>query len=107
MAAKEIVVSSMGILYQAGEDADEDSPGLREKIRQQEYLSGTKTGEKVFTPLTAYSFMVFVLIYFPCIAVIAAIRKEGGWKWALFSMTYNTGVAWLLSFLIYQVGMLF
>jgi ferrous iron transport protein B len=107
MAAKEIVVSSMGILYQAGENADEDSPGLREKIQQQEYLSGTKAGDKVFTPLTAYSFMIFVLIYFPCIAVIAAIRKEGGWKWALFSMGYNTGVAWLLSFLIYQIGMLF
>jgi ferrous iron transport protein B len=97
----------MGILYHAGEDADEHSTGLREKIQQQEYVSGTKAGEKVFTPLTAYSFMIFVLIYFPCIAVIAAIRKEGGWKWAVFSMGYNTGVAWLLSFLVYQLGMLF
>jgi ferrous iron transport protein B len=50
--------------------------------------------------------MIFILIYFPCIAVIAAIRKEGGWKWAVFSMAYNTGVAWLLSFLIYQLGRL-
>jgi ferrous iron transport protein B len=107
MAAKEIVVSSMGILYQAGEGADENSIGLREKIQQQEYVSGPKAGEKVFTPLVAYSFMIFVLLYFPCIAVIAAIRKEGGWKWAVFSMGYNTGVAWLLSFLIYQLGMLF
>jgi ferrous iron transport protein B len=107
MAAKEIVVSSMGILYHAGEDADENSPGLKEKIQQQEYVSGPKAGERVFTPLTAYSFMIFVLLYFPCIAVIAAIRKEGGWKWAVFSMAYNTGVAWLLAFLIYQVGKLF
>ena len=107
MAAKEIVVSSMGILYQAGEEADEYSSGLRGNIQQQEYTSGTKAGEKVFTPLVAYSFMIFILIYFPCIAVIAAIRKEGGWKWAVFSMTYNTGVAWLLSFLIYQLGKLF
>jgi ferrous iron transport protein B len=104
MAAKEIVVSSMGILYQAGDDADENSAGLRDKIRQQEYPPGAASGEKVFTPLVAYSFMIFVLLYFPCIAVIAAIRKEGGWRWALFSMGYNTGVAWLLSFLIYQLG---
>jgi ferrous iron transport protein B len=107
MAAKEIVVSSMGILYQAGEEADEHSTGLRRSIQQQEYVSGTRAGEKVFTPLVTYSFMLFVLIYFPCIAVIAAIRKEGGWRWALFSMGYNTGVAWLLSFLVYQVARLF
>jgi ferrous iron transport protein B len=104
MAAKEIVVSSMGILYQAGEDADENSSGLRERIQQQTHVSGPNAGERVFTPLTAYSFMIFVLLYFPCIAVIAAIRKEGGWKWAVFSMTYNTVVAWLLAFLIYQAG---
>jgi ferrous iron transport protein B len=104
MAAKEIVVSSMGILYQAGEDADENSSGLRERIQQQTHVSGPNAGARVFTPLTAYSFMIFVLLYFPCIAVIAAIRKEGGWKWAVFSMTYNTVVAWLLAFLIYQAG---
>jgi ferrous iron transport protein B len=107
MAAKETVMSTMGILYQAGKNMNQDSTALKEKIRQQVYLSGPKAGEKVFTPLTSYSFMIFVMVYFPCIAVIAAIRKEGGWKWALFSMIYNTGIAWLLSFLIYQVGMLF
>jgi ferrous iron transport protein B len=107
LAAKEIVVSSMGILYQADMDADENSANLKEKIQQQTYTSGPKTGQKVFTPLVAYSFMLFILVYFPCIAVVAAIRKEGGWKWAVFSMVYNTAVAWILSFLVYQAGSLF
>ncbi len=108
LGAKEIVVSSMGILYHADfEVEDGNSASLKEKLQQQTYVSGPHTGEKVFSPLVAYSFMIFILVYFPCVAVIAAIRKEGGWKFAIFSMTYNTLLAWVLSFLVYQVGSLF
>lgn len=103
LAAKEIVVSSMGILYHAGEDSDESSPSLILNLQQQENAAG----ERVFTPLVAYGFMLFILIYFPCMAVIAAIRKEAGWKWALFTVFYTTGLAWVVSFCVYQVGSLF
>ncbi len=107
LAAKEIVVSSMGILYHADFETDENISSLKEKLQQQTYTSGPRMGEKVFTPLVAYSFMIFILVYFPCVAVIAAIRKEGGWKFATFSMVYNTLLAWVLSFLIFQIGSLF
>ena len=102
-AAKEVVVSTMGVLY----ETDGDS-GLIERIQDQTYEEGPRKGEKVFTPLVAFSFMIFVLIYFPCVAVIAAIRKESGrWKWALFVASYTTILAWLASFVVYQVGNLF
>lgn len=108
VAAKEIVVSSMGVLYQAEEDADETSVSLKEKLQNLTYTSGEKIGQKVFTPLVAFSFMLFILIYFPCVAVVAAIKKESGeWKWAIVSIAYTTGLAWIVSFLVYQIGSLF
>jgi len=102
LAAKEIVIGTMSVLYQTNKSA-----GLREKLQQQTYVSGTKIGQKVFTPLVAYSLMLFVLIYFPCVAVIAAINKESNWKWAVFSMIYTTSIAWIVSFLTFQIGSLF
>lgn len=96
LAAKEIVVSSMGILYHA------DDNTLPESLQQQRY----DDGRRVFTPLVAYGFMLFILIYFPCMAVIAAIRKEAGWRWAIFTIFYTTGVAWIVSFCVYQIGKL-
>jgi ferrous iron transport protein B len=107
LAAKEIVVSTMGILYQADLHADESSGTLVKKLQQQEYTSGELKGKKVFSQLVAFGFMLFVLIYFPCVAVIAAIKKESSWKWSLFTMTYTTLIAWVVAFLTYQVGSLF
>ncbi len=104
LAAKEIVVSSMGVLYHAGKNADENSGSLIEKLQKQEYSSGSLTGQKVFTPLVAFAFMLFVLIYFPCVAVIAAIKKESSWKWATFTMFYTTFIAWVVAFLVFQTG---
>ncbi len=103
LAAKEIVVSSMGILYHVDGEVDESSQSLIENIRQQENAAG----EKVFTPLVAYGFMLFILIYFPCMAAIAAIRKEAGWKWAMFTVFYTTILAWIVSFCVYQIGQMF
>jgi len=108
IAAKEIVVSTMGVLYGADFDADKESTSLQDKIQSEEYKKGDKKGQKVFTPLTSISFMLFILIYFPCFAVIAAIRKEtGSWKWAAFTVAYTTGLAWIISFAVYQIGSLF
>lgn len=107
LAAKEIVVSTMGVLYQADADADENSQALVDKLQTHTYHYGEKKGQKVYTPLIAYGFMLFILIYFPCIAAIAAIKKEsGGWKWALFAMSYTTVRAYIVSFLVYQIGSL-
>ena len=99
-AAKEIVVSTMGVLYTGEADADEESTTLKEKLQ-----TATKPdGEHVFNPIVAYSFMLFILLYFPCIAALAAIRREAGWKWVAFEVVYTTAVAWLVSFLFYQIA---
>ena len=102
-SAKEIVVSTLGVLYQAG---DEDESGsLQERIKDETYKLGPKKGKKVFDPIVAMSFMIFVLIYFPCIATVAAIKKESGsWKWAAFMVVYTTSLAWILAFLVNKIG---
>ncbi|NVN93855.1 MAG: ferrous iron transport protein B [Bacteroidetes bacterium] len=107
-AAKEIVVSTMGVIYQADDNADEHSSALINKLKNETYKSGSKKDEYVFTPLAGFSFLMFVLIYFPCVAVFAAVKKEaGGIKWALFLAIYTTLLAWVISFLVFQIGSLF
>ncbi len=107
VAAKEIVVSTMGVLYGAEFTKGNSSEALKKAINSEVYQSGEHKGEKIFTPLVSISFLVFILIYFPCIAVIAAVRKESGsWKWASFLAIYTTTLAWFLSFAIYQIGSL-
>jgi ferrous iron transport protein B len=102
LAAKEVVVSTLGIIYQA--DSKTGQGSLVAKIQQQKDPSG----KKIFTPLIAFSFMLFILTYFPCIGVVAAIRRESGsWKWAAFIVVYTTSIAWLLSFAVFQAGSLF
>jgi len=101
LAAKEVVVSTLGVIFQA--DNDTGKASLVEKIQTQKDSSGNT----LFTPLIAFSFMLFILTYFPCIGVVAAIRRESGsWKWAAFIVIYTTGIAWLLSFTVYQIGSL-
>ena len=103
-AAKEIVISTMGVLYQSSDDI-ENNQILVSKLQNQIYDSGPKKGEHVFSPLVALSFMLFILIYFPCIAVVAAIKNESGdWKWSLFLTIYTTALAYMVSFLTYQIG---
>lgn len=101
VGAKEIVASTMGVLY-AGDDsvADEEN-GSADKYTDL-YNKMTANG---ITPLIAFCYMVFVLIYFPCIATIAAIKNESGsWRWAIFVAVYTTALAWVVSGLIYQIG---
>lgn len=100
LAAKEIVISTLGVLY-TGDGDSEDS--LRDRLPEETYLDGTQ----VFTPLAVISLLLFVLIYFPCVATVAAIKEETGtWKWGLFSVLYTTGLAWVISFIVFQVGTL-
>ncbi|MDY0076439.1 MAG: ferrous iron transport protein B [Bacteroidales bacterium] len=105
-AAKEVVISTMGVIYQTG-PGDEVSENLITKLKTDTYDYGPKKGERVMRPLVALSFMIFVLIYFPCIAVFAAIKKESGaWKWPLFTAVYTTGIAYLAALAVFQIGSL-
>jgi len=99
-SAKEIVVSTLGVMY-TGDDENEA------KLSQKLTTPSPVTGKAPFTPLTAFAFMVFVLLYFPCVATIAAIAREtGSWRYACFTMVYNTAVAYIMALLVYQAGSL-
>lgn len=99
-AAKEVVVSTLGVLYVG----DDDAELLTERLQSPSRL----TGKTPFTPASALAFMVFVLLYFPCIATLTAIAREtGSWIYALFSVIYNTGLAWVFAFLTYRIAVLF
>ena len=105
--AKEVIVGTMGVLYEAGESDEGTSASLIVKLQNHRHLTGPMAGEPVITPLIAFAFMMFILIYFPCVGVVAAIRKETGtWKWPIFSVLYTTTLAWVIAFLVYQVGSL-
>jgi ferrous iron transport protein B len=104
LAAKEIVISTMGVLYQSDLEADETSASLHQKLQEQTFTSGSRAGQRVFTPLVAYSFMLFILIYFPCVATLSAIRREAGTRWAVFAALYTTGLAWVVALAVYKVG---
>ena len=91
VGAKELVVSTLGVLYTNEEDIE--NVNLSDRIP--------------ITPLVALAYMLFVLIYFPCIATFAAIKQESGsWKWAIFAAGYTTGLAWLVAFAVFQIGSL-
>ena len=90
--AKEVVVGTMGAIFGVARGT----------------LGQTIAAQLGWTPLVAYSFMVFCLLYLPCIASINAIRSEaGGWKWAIFTAVYTTVIAWVAATLVFQVGRLF
>mgnify|MGYP002585402685 FL=1 len=89
VGAKELVVSTLGVLYT--NEGDVENVNLSDRIP--------------ITPLVALAYMLFVLIYFPCIATFAAIKQESGsWKWAIFTAGYTTGLAWLVAFTVFQIG---
>ena len=98
MAAKEIVVSTLSVLYTGSDDSEQ---ALTERLLQEKNPDGTD----VFTPLVGLSLMLFVLLYFPCIATVTAIVNEShSWKWGAFVILYTCCLAWIVSFLVYQIG---
>ncbi len=98
-AAKEVVVSTLGVLYAV----DDDTALLSQRLNS----INKSTGKPNFTYLTAISFLIFVLVYFPCIATVVAVVKEtGSWKYGAFAIIYNTALAWLLAFFVFQIGSL-
>ncbi|MBN1951492.1 MAG: ferrous iron transport protein B [Bacteroidales bacterium] len=108
IAAKEVVVSTLGVMYHEDVEEDGEELYLAQKLRSEKYVKGPYQGELVFNPLATLSFLVFVLIYFPCIAVFAAVRKEtGNIGWAFLMIGYTTVLAYLVSLMIFQTGKLF
>lgn len=114
VAAKEIVVSSMSVLYRSGDEEDEAS--LIHSLRNE-----TRDGHLIFNTPNVMAFMVFTLVYFPCLASLVAIKNEashfsdiapstrrrrplrGAWRWAVFVAAYTTVLAWILAFLVYNI----
>lgn len=106
IGAKEVVASTMGVLY-ANNDSFGDDEAYNNEGGKYDTLLAQMTADGI-TPLAAYCFLLFVVIYFPCIATIAAIKGEtGSWRWAVFSAVYTTLLAWVVSAIVYQVGSFF
>jgi ferrous iron transport protein B len=93
-AAKEMVVSTLGVLYKVGSDEKTKGESLRQALRN----------DPVFNPLVAYVLMLFMLIVVPCFPSVAAIYSEIGGKWLAFAVAYWLMLAWALCFVVYQVG---
>ena len=99
--AKEIVVSTLGVLYTGNEEIDDHSLSTRL------VAPNVITGKPDFTAASALSLMVFVLLYFPCMAtVVAIVRETGSWKYGAFSVIYNTCVAWIVAFIAYNIALI-
>jgi ferrous iron transport protein B len=122
VGAKEITVSTLGVLYAAdGETGDAESGSVGESgsgdgsgsvgesaevsLPDQMVAPDPATGLPDWTPAAALAFMIFALLYFPCLAALAAIRKEtGGWRWVILSVVYNTLAAWVVAWLAYTLA---
>ena len=95
-AAKEVIVSTLGILYGVGQNDSEESESLRSALQQ----------DPAWNPLVAFVLMLFVLVIPPCFAAQATMRSELGWAWWALSVVSLLVFGWLLGFAIYQLGML-
>ena len=106
VGAKEIVASTIGVIY-SGDDSFGDDDSFSDDTAKYSRLRNQMLADGI-TPLAAFSYLLFVLLYFPCIATVIAIRNEtGSWSWAAFSAFYTTAIAWIISAVVYQIGSLF
>ena len=102
-AAREVFVSTLGIVYGVGSDVDEESVTLREKIRSERRVDG----RVVYTPLVGLSLLVFFALACQCMSTLAVVKREThSWRWPIFMFVYMTALAWLASFAVYQGGQL-
>jgi ferrous iron transport protein B len=99
--AREVFVSTMGVVYGVGADVDEESATLRERMKAERRADG----RPVYTPLTGLSLLFFFALACQCVSTLAAIKREtAGWRWPLFTLAYMTALAWAVSFVTWQVG---
>ncbi|MGE0141957.1 MAG: ferrous iron transport protein B [Planctomycetota bacterium] len=100
-AAREVFVSTMGVVYGIGDEVDENDSRLRERLARERRPDGTR----VFTPRTVMSLMIFFALACQCMSTLAAVRREsGGWRWPIFLFVYSGALAWIASFLTYRIG---
>ncbi len=107
VAAKEIVVSTVGVLYAETPVTAEASAATADHEDEEVASLGARllaSGD--FTRASALAFLVFILLYFPCIATIAATGAEAGWRWAVAATLYNTVLAWVLAWITYNIALL-
>jgi len=102
--AREVIISTLGIIYSLGGDVDEESPSLKSTLRNATWPDGPRAGQPVFTLPVAIAIMVFFAFCQQCGATVAVIAKELGWKWAGFSFISMTFLAWLSAIFVYQLG---
>jgi ferrous iron transport protein B len=95
-AAKEVVVSTLGILYSVGIEETEESEGLRSAI----------SADPLMSPFIAFVLMLFTIVIPPCVAALATIKAEVGWKWLGFEVAFLLSLGWLLCFIVFQLGRL-
>jgi ferrous iron transport protein B len=99
-AAREVFVSTMGVVFNA-EAKDNDTAPLRQAMLAAKWPDG----RPLFTPLVCFTLMIFYVFAMQCISTIAVVKREtNGWKWPLFQIGYMTSTAWVLSFIVFQVG---
>jgi ferrous iron transport protein B len=102
-AAREVFVSTMGIVYSVGGNADEASPDLREALRRERHGDG----RPAYPPLVGFALMIFFALACQCMSTLAVVKREtGGYRWPLFLFAYMTVLAWVVTFLVYQGGRL-
>ena len=100
-AAREVFISTLGVVYGVGDEVDEESTTLREHIRNETYADGSP----VYTPLVGLSLMVFIALSCQCMSTLAAVYRETrAWRWPAFLFGYMTLLAWVASFVVYQGG---
>ena len=112
--AKEVIVSTMGVLFQDyvidEKTLDFDNPSIKyisldKRIKTSTITEGINKGDPLFNSVSAFAYLIFVLFYFPCTASVVAIHKESGrWVWSALSILYTTIFAWLMAFGVYQIG---
>ena len=102
--AREVIISTLGIIYSLGGDVDEETGSLRDSLVNQTWSSGPRAGQPIFTIPVVVGIMVFFALCQQCGATLAIIAQETSWRWAAVSFGFMTLLAWLSSILIYQVG---
>jgi len=102
-----VIVSTLGVIYSLGGDADEESSDLRQMMANQTWPEGEKKGQPIFTIPVAFAIMVFFALCQQCGATVAVISQETSWRYGVFSFVFMTGLAWLVATMVYQVGSLF
>lgn len=105
--AREVIVSTLGIIYRLGSDAEEHEDSLQEALRTDKWTSGPRTGQIVFTIPTALALMVFFAFCMQCASTLAVISREAGTRYAVITFVYMTALAWLGAVITYQIGSLF